>query len=73
MTEDELATRDQRTMRRLFYVLFIGILLIWTGLLSYGKYRQVVGVLICLGGFVWIAFGGWRVMSRCATRLRSGQ
>ena len=70
MSDDEARQirRDQRQMRCLFYVFLFGILMIWTGLLSYSKDRQAIGSLICLSGFAWLALGGWRVMLRCSRR-----
>ena len=67
---DPTPETDRRAMRRLAYVLLFGIVLTWTGLATDGKQRQEVGVLICLAAFVWIGFFGWRIMVRCATRMR---
>ncbi len=71
MSDDEARQirRDQRQMRWLFYVFLFGILMIWTGLLSYSKDSQAIGSLICLGGLTWLALGGWRVMLRCSRRM----
>ena len=68
----ELIDRDKRSMRRLFYVFLFGILPIWCGLLTHSKGQQMMGVLLCLGGFGWLALGGWRVMLRCAKRHDEG-
>ena len=64
--------RDKRLMRRLYYVLLAGIVLIWIGLSDGSQNAQLVGEAVCLAGFAWLGLGGWRVMQRCASRMKDG-
>jgi len=59
-------------MRRLSAVLLAGMVLIWIGLADRSQDMQIVGEAVCLVGFAWLALGGWRVMQRCARRMRNG-
>lgn len=58
-------------MRRFYYVLLSGIVLIWIGLSDGSQNAQLVGEAMCLAGFAWLDLGGWRVMQRCAHQMRT--
>jgi len=63
---------DKRLMRRLYYALLAGIVLIWIGLSDGSQNVQLVGEAVCLSGLAWLGLGGWRVMRRCACRMKDG-
>ena len=63
---------DKRLMRRLYYALLAGIVLIWIGLSDGSQNAQLVGEVVCLSGLAWLGLSGWRVMQRCARRMKEG-
>lgn len=56
MSEDA----DRRGERRVAFVLMAGAVLIWIGLAIPADTPQLVGVAVCVGGFVRMAIVGWR-------------
>ena len=52
---------DRRRERRAAFVLMAGAVLIWIGLAAEADGPQLVGVAVCVGGFVRMAIVGWRV------------
>lgn len=55
------AEADRRLVRPLAYVLLAGCFLIWTGLAIEADGPQLVGVAVCISGFVGMAIVGWRL------------
>ena len=52
---------DHRPERRVAFVLMAGAVLIWIGLAVEADGPQLVGVAVCIGGFVRMAIIGWRI------------
>lgn len=52
---------DRRLVRPLAYLLLTGVVMIWTGLAIGADDLQLVGVAVCIGGFVRLAVAGWRI------------
>ena len=67
MSQDDT---DKRKMRLLSLVFLVGVVLIWIGLAPHSDNAQLGGVAVCVAGFAWVGFGGWRVVQRRLRRMQ---